>query len=502
MNVASGDVVMAGGKPTARRFRVFISYASEDYQIAEAIRKCLTLALGDVFAEINIDKKLLEPGIPFKKQIQLKLEDTNVFIIAYTGAEKQSHGYTGWEVGYFDRVMETLPNRVKVALYLETPPAISAEDQGVSLALDIGRDKLRLSAEQFEAGISVHPEDPMCRLLAKWQQDVDDITKELGYGTLPKRPEQDPISCVKNMKIDIFRYLKTTIDITLKPQKQFIIRATGRALLQSDTSLPGEAEILPVGSGGSMGIFGLPDLKTTWEEFLQSTSASRYRDSWREAITSVIMSSFPDHINVDNSQIIVSSDDTKAYRVILTTATKYYDDNREFNVYFVEALQRSEYGDTSTTLLLKGLELVCRFRFMFLEDASQFSGGNILVMAPDRVPEIVSRLLKELNLLRKDSRDAGLDEPAVWRQFVSWDDLQRMAVEYRPREEQIRAIANRISHVKGHVDLIVPLQRELSNTLSELQEKVRPLNTLLLKQMTRKLHDLVPDSSPQLAAVG
>ena len=39
---------------------------------------------------------------------------------------------------------------------------------------------------------------------------------------------------------------------------------------------------------------------------------------------------------MDNSQIILSSDEVKAYRVILTKATKYYDDYREFSVYFVE----------------------------------------------------------------------------------------------------------------------------------------------------------------------
>jgi hypothetical protein len=338
----------------------------------------------------------------------------------------------------------------------------------------------------------------MCVLLAEWQRRIDDISTAVGLGVIPRRPEQDPVDCVKAMKIGIFQYLKTTVDIVLKPQKQFTIRATGAALQRSDSDLPGEAQIIPGGSGSPMAIFGLADANTTWEKFLQSISGNRYHDSWREAIASVVMSSFPEHIDVDNSQIIVSSDEAKTYRVILTTATKYYDDNREFNIYFVEALQRAEYGDASTTLLLKGLELVCRFRFMFLEDASQFSSGNILVMPPERVPEIVSRLLKEINLLRKDSRDAGLDEPAVWRHFVSYDDLLKMAAEYRPRELQIRGIIGRIVQAKGQVDTIVPLQRELSNTLRELQEKVRPLNTLLLKQMIRKLDELIPGET-QLA---
>ena len=134
-----------------RVFRIFISYASEDLPIAAAIGSCLKVALGD-FAEVNLDKWFLQPGLAFKKQIESKLQKTDVFIV-YTGAEKQSHGYTGWEVGYFDHVMETASGRLKIALYLDNPPAISAEEQGIPLP--IGRDKLAMTCEQFESQLAV-----------------------------------------------------------------------------------------------------------------------------------------------------------------------------------------------------------------------------------------------------------------------------------------------------------------------------------------------------------
>jgi hypothetical protein len=148
--------------------------------------------------------------------------------------------------------------------------------------------------------------------------------------------------------------LKTTVDSVLKPQKQITIRATGEALKRSSGDLPPDALLTPVGAGGSVEIFGFSDTESiTWEKFLEKISNSNYRDSWREAIRSVMMSSFPDHINVDNSQIIVSSDGSKAYRLILTTVTRYYNDIYDFNIYFVEALQRADFGDAATTLLLR-----------------------------------------------------------------------------------------------------------------------------------------------------
>jgi TIR domain len=478
-----------------RVFRVFISYASEDLPIAAAIGSCLKVALGDFFAEVNLDKWFLQPGLTFKKQIESKLQKTDVFIIVYTGTEKQSHGYTGWEVGYFDHVMEVTSGRLKIALYLDSPPAISAEEQGIPL--NLGRDKLELTCEEFESQLVVAPDDPICLLLEKWQGEVGRIVEATGFPKPQKKPEQDPAACVRSLKLAIFRYLKGTVETIVEPQKQITIRVKGSALEQAIDNLPPDAELRPNRAGVPMAIFGLQDEPLTWDKFLAATADNRFCDSWREAITSVVMSSFPDRVNVDNSQIILSSDEVKAYRVILTKATKYYDDCREFSLFFVELLHRPDYGDESTSILLKGLELVCRFRFMFLETDSEFSSQNILSINIERFSELASRLLKELNLLRKDSRDAGLDEPRIWRKFVTWDHIKTMSAEYRPRELRLREIVARIAAAKGQPNALAPLREELSRVLEEMENGIRPENTLLMREMARKLEEIAEDEHSQ-----
>lgn len=474
-----------------RVFRIFISYASEDLPIAAAIGSCLKTALGDFFAEVNLDKWFLQPGIAFKKQIESKLQRTDVFIMVYTGAEKPSHSYTGWEVGYFDHVMETAPGRLKIALYLDSPPAISMDEQGIPL--NLGRDKLAMSCEQFESHLAVDADEPFCSLLGKWQIDVEHIVEESGFPKPQRRPEQEPVTCVRNLKLAIFRYLKGTVETVVKPQKQIIIRVKGSALEEACETLPPDAELRPVGAGASLSIFGLQDETITWERFLASTADNRFRDSWREAITTVVMSSFPDRLNVDNSQVILSSDEVKAYRLILTTATKYFDDFREFNLYFVETLNRPDYGDATTSRLLKGLDLVCRFRFMFLESNSEFSSHNVLASDVDRLPGLANSLLRELNLLRKDAREAGLDEPKVWRNFVTWEHIMTMSAEYRPREAQIREIVSKVASAKGQRSALTPLRQELAGVLEELENAIRPENTLLLREMAHKLGSLVEE---------
>lgn len=473
-----------------RILRIFISYASEDLQIAVAIATAFRSALGDVFAEINFDKWFLQAGDEFKKQIELKLEKTDIFVIVFTGTEKQSHSFSGWEVGYFDHVMKTSQNRKIIPLFLETVPKAASEVQGIGL--NIAREKLQLDLADFESTLTVDEEDPMCVLLSQLQERVDNIRDSGGYPKATRSAVQSPPNVVRELKIQIFRYLKSTVETTLKPQKQVTIKTKGRTIQGTNSDLPADALIVPVGAG-SMGIFGLGDVEITWEKFLQSIGDNKFRDSWRDAITGVVMSSFPDQINVDNSQIIVSSDESKTYRVILTTATKFFDDTREFNLYFVETLRKHDYGDKSTTMLLKGLELACRFRFMFLENDSEFSSRNVLANQLERIPELSKRLLQELNLMRKDSREAGLDQPSVWSKFVKWDDLQKMADEFRPLDTKIREVIQQIIATKPDSNVLGPLRHNLAEALRDLEEHIRPLNTTLITQMADKLNAIIKD---------
>jgi hypothetical protein len=278
--------------PEQRVFRIFISYASEDVAIATAAAICFKTVLPDFFAEVNFDKEFLEPGSAFQGQIEAKLQQTDVFIIIYTGAEKRSHGYTGWEVGFFDHIMRTDPGRrKKISLYLFGPPAITASEQGVPLGLST--EQLKMSLQQFESSLSPSPDEPLCKEIAEWQEVIAKTIEQMGFSRPHMRPEQEPAKCVHNLKLAIFQYLKGTIESVVKPQKQITIRVKGAALEQSNESLPPEAELRPLGAqstGGSMKIFGLADEPITWERFVDLTASQPFADSWQDAITSVVLS--------------------------------------------------------------------------------------------------------------------------------------------------------------------------------------------------------------------
>jgi hypothetical protein len=452
------------------------------------VATCFKTALPDFFAEVNLDKEFLEAGLAFQTQIEGKLQQTNLFVLVYTGVEKRSHSFTGWEVGYFDRILRTdATGRKKISLYLYGPPATTASEQGISLGLS--KDQLQLSLEEFEPGLTVSPQEPLCKEIEEWQEQVERNIESSGFSRPQRKPEQNAAQCVRNLKLAIFQYLKGTVESVVKPQRQITIRVKGASLQEAADTLPPDALLRTAGptTGGTLSIFGLADEAITWKQFTELTAHEMYADSWRHAIAAVVLSAFPDRVDVDNSQHVLAKDGKTTFRVVLTTATKYYDDFHEYNVYFVEMLPRTDYGDRDTTFLLKGLELVCRFRSMFLEKESDFRGEVVGLTDPVKLPQLASSLLRELNLMHRDAQDAGVDRPGVWTQYVDIEHLKALAEAYRPCEVKLREVIGEVMSAKGDDKALKSLRDEMAETLTRMETAVRPANALLLREMASKL---------------
>ena len=475
--------------------RIFISYASEDSSIAHAIARAIGDALPDGFAEVCFDKWFLELGVEFKKQIESKLEKTDYLIIVYTGVEKESHGFTGFEVGYCEKVRKDKPDLRIVPLYVENLPPTATEFEGVSLKIPV--DLLQLDVAEFTTRDDIAEDDPLCKLIEELQKRAGKLLEDAHYPAGSWRDKCKPLACVRSMRQAVFNYLKTQVEMVIAPQKQLIIESTGAALRNCQGDLPGDAKLKPQ-SGGPMNIFGLGvDKEITWQRFLQLTEGP-HRDSWRQAITSVITSSLAERIDVDNSQIVVSSDGSKAYRIVLSTATKYWDDRQEFSLYFVETLRREEYGDKDTTSMLKGLDLACRYRFMFLEPSSEFSANNLLATREDRLPDLAARLLRELNLIRQELNTAGVDQPVVWAPFLGWDLIRVLTEETRSKEQMVRDLIGKVLNAKEHTEKLTALRRDLAKAIGELEDTTRSQNALVIEKIAAKLIDSVkPAPAPQ-----
>jgi hypothetical protein len=475
-------------EPKPRILRVFISYAKEDEKIAVAAFEAIRTALG-TFADVFIDNAL-QFGVSFQDEIKKRLDETDLLVVIYSATLKPSHSFTGMELGYFIGAMERnqhadRPRRI-VPIYLDTPPDILSGNEGINIG--ISRATLELSLEEYSASLNVDSEHRMVKFLAEFQEIVDKIRDENGFPKVVKRPEeQDLCGLVRKMQLTIFSHLKTSPESTLKPQKQVTIRTGSFAVESGRADLPDDAVLVPVGTGSPMSIFGLQDQEVTWADFAKLTKNSKFRDSWIDAITSVVTSSLQGQLDVDNSQVIVSNDERHAFRVILTTGTRYFNGMREFNLYFVEYLRPRDFGDPSTTLVLKGLELSCRFRFLFLEKNSEFSHMNLRIALPDRLHELGRNIERELNLLRRDAIEMGLDKANIWADFVDWQYLQKMSEAWRPLEGEIRRLCVLLRAAKSDSAEIPQLRDSLADTIKQLETSVRPLNTQIICGLTDSL---------------
>jgi hypothetical protein len=286
------------------------------------------------------------------------------------------------------------------------------------------------------------------------------------------------------MLIAVFAQLKRSVDDDNTFQKKLIVRTKPGWDLES-MELPDDTELIPSGPG-VMDIFGQPEAPVIWSQFLRK-APDNFRVFWKDIIEAVITSSMPDRLDIDNSQIIVSDSQQHVYRVILSRSLRYFDESREFHLYFVEALQRKEYGHRLTTRVVRGLEMCCRFRFMFLEDESEFSSSNMSLVPPAKLPQTARDMLRELNLLNRSAVAIGMNEPYIWRTLVPLALLQETTEKYSDREAEVRACATEIVR-KKQADLAD--KERLVNAIRKLEDVVCPLNTEFIRCLAEKLRKI------------
>jgi hypothetical protein len=474
--------------------RFFISYAREEYNIAFAVNNAIQIAVGPA-AEVWMDIAL-PFGTDFSEEITTRLDETNILVVINSEILKSEFAYPGLELGYFIRVMKEsgakadFPRRI-VPIYLGKPPAAIAEHEGINIG--ISRATLNMTLEEYKATLqNIDFDDGGVRLLRQFQQLVNDVREQHGKPRLyHDESQRDLPGIVAKMQLAIFSHLKTTLDPegTLKPQYQITLKTSDSALSsipEGQLQLPGDTRLVPVGTGTPLSsIFGLrPTPEITWDDFRQQSRQHKFCDSWSDAITQVVSTSLKSQLAKDNSQVIVSYDETKAYRVILTTGLRYFNGEREFNIYFVEYL-KPKWGDPETTRLFEGLELSCRFRSLFLERKSEFSSTVCKVKPLDGLKAFASRIERELNLLRRDALEAGLDNPAVWAGLVNPDLLIGMSQAWQPLDLRAREVLTQTR--RSEVGNLEGCRESLTAVLQEMEKTMRPLNAQLIAEMAEKL---------------
>jgi hypothetical protein len=175
----------------------------------------------------------------------------------------------------------------------------------------------------------------------------------------------------------------------------------------------------------------------------------------------------------------------------------------KISIYFVDFYRRMDYGNPRTSLLLKALQLVSRFRFLFLEEESEFHYVNIQLVNVDQLLELARRVVGELDLLTSDMHVANLQLPGTWGQFVPVEMIVEMSAVWGPLDADLRRIYDEISSIGRPAGLaadggaaskqrvaLSKARAEMGEKLKEIREKTIGHNAALLKSMAEKLTEL------------
>ena len=249
-----------------RRLVIFISYASEDNQLAIALYHMLDSYFGKDFAEVLIDTESFRQGISLNDSIRELLNRTDILVTVYTGQPKLSHSYTGIEIGYFLGLPNAPGSPVRhriIPFYRQTPPEAAAGLLGVRFGIE--KKMLQLSVEEYKLRLqdTVNQEHPIAAFLKNLEDDVNAMRRTARYPDA-RYSERERLEGVRNFLAAIFSELRKAVDFENAPQNKLVIQVNEK-LGAENFELPGTALLVPEGAG-TMAIFGLPEREISWLE--------------------------------------------------------------------------------------------------------------------------------------------------------------------------------------------------------------------------------------------
>jgi hypothetical protein len=503
-----------------RKLNVFISYASEDAVLAGAVNQELKTAFSQIKTTLDSEIKY---GDDWRSRLQEALREADVLLIVATGRQKLSHSYTGFEVGFFSalklekRDMEDFRSeRLIIPIgIVETLPEGLRDIQSLNLtkALTpflVDYDTLRDSQRLIESIESNSTRNPLLKLFMQLNKIVqtlypadDDFAEDL----FKTRARESANRLYKTF----FQEFQNRVFIEKFPERKIIVRLPSNVRIEPTGDLPPETTLEFI--GGSFEIFRInppADRTVTWASFVQKIPHDDTSTAWTDIIRSLIVTAKQDDF-AENRRLLASSDRKRFFRLFVSRSVVYYSGITELHIYIVEVKSR-DYGDPTSTMLLKAISVGMMYRSLFLEgEDSQFSPATIRATLAQRLPGSVSELLQELDYVQWLSMDAGLYEPrsiALFLPNAAPGELERRFREWENLRSDLRSSALNVLRAANDGD------REAAKTafeksLDRFCSSTKPMNReflgnvlTFLEEIVRKTDEAVVSSPAAAAAAG
>jgi len=404
-----------------RRLHVFVSYANEDKGLAKEIVDELRRAFSP-----GTVKTTFAPEVPlgtkWHDHLEEALDAADILLIIATGRQKFSHSYSGAEVGFFRGSRRHTPKMrhfdseriiITIAFYTKIPEPVidtqSIEIEGPLAPFFVETGLLR-DENQFLSQTNVTAaNNPLLGLFTQIRRIIDTYyhfsDEELRAFSLQFEAAANWLFKV------IFRELQTRISTEIFPERKVVIRLSAdRAAMAKDDPL----------EGATIAFYGRPfeDIgfetpapgEMLFSDFIHSIPHyKQFATAWTVATRSLVEACKSNEFG-ENRYLLTSKDGKRFFRLFVGKSVLYFSGVNEIHIHVVEVKSRN-YGDQTSSMLLKALEIALLYRFLFLESGSEFSAEAFELTMLDDVKNKVSCLIQELDYLLWRSNDAGLNQP-------------------------------------------------------------------------------------------
>jgi hypothetical protein len=438
----------------APNINIFLSYASEDQVIADAVADMIRKGFYDKF-DITMMSEF-PVGINWRSKIDDSIVVTDIMIAIATGRLKPGHSFTGYEIGSFMmskrinpnmRVGSNLPRRMIPFATLDRTPSTVNDFEGIDI------DPQSLHTVRFDPSdtvaevrnLSTDGSDTATKAVVKLLNDIQDLVNDVFPGSGTTHSEsQNRVEFFNTLAKDLCRQIFDDIsnrEMTVSiPKSKLIIRV-------QPTTLPGQ-DMLKTATVETQGpcydSFGLHQENQAfdWSGFLNLATVDGISYSWNEAFRSLLISSSTSEFVENNT--ILSFDGKKAFRIFVARVTTLFSGVREYQVYVIPLLRPKDYGDPQTSALLRALQVSLGYRFMFLEATSPFSPTIMRATQLADFQSAVSTMQNSLNLLLQAADDSGLGNPGMVVSLLGVDGIEDVYASWDAEKKKLNDAVERI----------------------------------------------------------
>jgi hypothetical protein len=405
-------------------FMAFISYPHEDAFAASTLRDAL-ISLDKDRIEVFFDESSITTGKNISQAIIAALGKSDWFIALGTDVVRQNFAWCGLELGMFmqDKLQKNTFDKCPIAcLYTGTIP-------------DLFHDRLQVKMVSLspvhtsDLGSDIVPveKSPIFKMLsdfakgyrAYYNEASSDIVKDAHKEWAFKKAEIITDAYVVS--------LRSRIRNVWYPQKRIEISTSSVKFWEMPArAVPDDSDVtidMPVYSLFRIGTpAGTTVGSMKWRAFNDLVSHEMGGPHLEFIINSVVCSVLPSRDEAINDHTFLAPNGTR-YRVILTRHVLYRDGRRGFSINFIETLAVAQSGDSRTTMLVAAIMLASRFRFLFLENASEYSVDQVSRVDGEQMSIRLKKLLREWKKINMEAADHGLsDITAIKRLLPDHDD--------------------------------------------------------------------------------